>query len=115
MKSKILLALLAVSSMAFAKALDTPARAEKVQDYLQKSVLKIQGVNGIGIGGCNPRTGAEDLDHNFVHCIVIYTETVQAEKKMLGLYPTGTAIRGVFVTIKRIGKVVPQPRMSVSG
>jgi len=115
MKIKIALAVLALSMTTWARALDKIGNAQKVKTYLEKTIFEIKGVNGIGIGGCNPRTGQQDVDHNFVYCVVVYAETKQALKTLKGLYPMGTQIRGVFIAIEYMGKIVPEPRMSAGG
>lgn len=118
MKKTLLVALglsLPVFSFAAGRALDTAERAILVKDSIQEPLFEINGVNGIGVGACDPDTGEESMRRNFVHCVVIRTSTKAAEKKILKMYPQGTRVRGVFIAVKFIGKIVPQPRMSVGG
>lgn len=109
---KLILVLSLLSIMAQARALDTAAKARRVKAQIQNSVMSVPGVNGIGITGCNPATGLFDLGHDFVHCIQITTETKAAMKSLQRTYPPGVKFRGVFVTVKYIGTITPQPRMS---
>ncbi len=115
MKLKMTFAILALAMTTSAAALNAEDRARKVKDYLQKTVFEIKGVNGIGISGCNSRTGELQIDDNSVPCVMIYAESAQTQRKLIGLYPPGTQIRGVFIAIKFVGKIRPQPRMSVGG
>lgn len=108
----LLVTVLLVPFITHAKALDTPARALRVKSKIQDAVLSLVGVNGIGITGCDPISGLASLEGNFVHCISIYTESDEALAQVEALYPSGTKIRNVFVTVMQIGPIVPQPRMS---
>ncbi len=114
MKQIFLLGLIVTQCvLANAKALDRPTRALRVQDQIAEEILDIKGVNGIGIGGCNPETGEQDiLGGDFVHCVVISGETKRAVKALLKLYPQGTQLDGVFIAVKYLGVLRPEPRMS---
>lgn len=107
--------LLTFACMSFAAAIDTPDRAIAVQERIQNSIFAIKGVNGLGIGGCDVRTGKEALSANlghkpFVHCLVINTETKDAYNYLIKRYPVGSKIDGVFVAVRHIGVIRPQPR-----
>lgn len=111
---KKLMTLIAISLMPFmaqAEALDTPNKAMKVQDQMSDFVFAMAGVNGFGITGCDPETGVANLDRDFVHCLVINTETATAFKAVSTVYPVGTQIKGVYVVVKKIGTISAQPRM----
>lgn len=112
--SMSLIGLCTVANLAFAAALDTPDRAMAVQARLEKVVLGIKDVNGIGIAGCDPRTGKENSASggNFVHCVLINTATRAAYQRVSQMYPTGTRVNGVFVAVEYIGVIDPQPRSS---
>ena len=98
--------------LAQARAIDTIHKARKVKSQIEKSVLEIPGVNGIGITGCDPRTGVQNIDRDFVYCVGITTETKAAQRAVERMYPKGMKFRGVFVTVRHIGKIVAQPRLS---
>jgi len=106
------LALMAVTSIAHARPLDTPDRALALQKKLTPKVLTIEGVNGIGIIGCNPRTGETEVADDFVHCVVIYTITEDTALKVKKLFPTGQKVKGVFVVTEVIGEIEPRPRIT---
>ena len=108
--SLIVSTLLTFASSSFAAALDTPDRAMALQDRLEKSLFAIHGVNGVGIGGCDPKTGKESVNKSFVHCLDIMTETKDAYNYLLKKYPVGTKVDGVFISIQHIGVIRPQPR-----
>lgn len=94
------------SSLAFASSID------EAKEELTPIVFAMDGVNGIGITGCDPETGENSFDPGFVHCIRVYTETKAAKEALLKLYPVGSTYKGYFVTVKYIGVIEPQPRMS---
>lgn len=102
-----------VSTAIFAAPIDNPRKAMIVQNILSPKVLQFPGVNGIAISGCNPRTGELDMRHNFVHCVVIFTETVTAATELLKHFPVGYKFDGVYIAVKYIGKIGPQPGMTV--
>lgn len=113
MKNLIFLATIFMTLVARAAALDTPDRAKAVKNKLSPVIFQIKGVNGIGVGGCNPQTGAESNGAgDFVHCVAIYAETQAAFRKLNALYPQGTQIGGVYVIIRFMGPVEIQPRMT---
>lgn len=96
-------------------ALDTPQRATLVKNYMEKAVLSLDGVNGIGITGCNSRTGERfQSGQPFVHCVSISTDSPEGYALVSHLYPRGININGVYITVEQIGKIVPQPRVTGS-
>lgn len=115
MKKFLLICLVCLSSQfALAEALDTPQKANSVKNKLENTVLNISGVNGIGITGCDPKTGKKsDLSGDFVHCVVIFTENEEAYRFVQNLYPEPTRIQNVFVVVELTGEVVPEPRLTV--
>ncbi len=93
------------------KALDTPDKAIKLQEKLTPIVFAIDGVNGIGITSCHPKTGARDFaTQEYVHCININTETDEAFNKVIKRYPPGKKVEDVFIAVEKIGKISIQPR-----
>lgn len=115
MKQAIFTITLLFTSIGFTRPLNSEDQALKVRDLIQPAVLQIEGVNGIGITGCNPKTGKQDVMNDFVHCVVVYAETDEGFEQVSKLYPQGTKIKGVWIVIDQIGTIVPQPRMSVGG
>ncbi|MDZ4662278.1 MAG: hypothetical protein SGJ18_11740 [Pseudomonadota bacterium] len=112
MKKIFVLTMVLVGHLALAgEALDSPKRAIKVKDRLQKSVFQIEGVNGIGVTGCDPATGKASLDKDFVHCVSISTENEEAYDYVLGLYPTRTKVGGVFIVVENVGVITSEPRL----
>lgn len=93
------------------RALDDEERAVQVKDRLQKQVFKIKGVHGIGVTGCNPRTGKHDLENDFVHCVYISVHTDQAYRFLGRQFPRKAQIDGVFITVEKGSEPSPQPRM----
>lgn len=113
---KLSLIILILSLQVFASnALNKPDSAIRVKEQIQEMILGIKGVNGIGITGCNPKTGVKDISAKFVHCVSISTETKVAFAKLRRTYPLGTQIKGVFIWIEYIGRITPQPRMTAGG
>lgn len=102
-----------ISQISFAGALDTPHRAIRVKNSLATSVLNMNGVNGIGVTGCDPETGKKNIDGDFVHCVVIMTETKEAARALKKLYPDGSKVKGVFVTVSFVGPIEPQPGVTI--
>ncbi len=113
--NKTMLAILSLTLIGTlqARPLDTPNAATTLKNALSKSVMVMDGVNGIGVTGCNPLSGEASLKGNFVHCVQIMTETEDAARALRILYPEGTKIKGVFVVILQIGRIGIQPRISV--
>lgn len=99
---------LAATTSVFARAIDTADHAIEVKDKLQNLVFEIEGVNSIGVTGCNPRTGARDVSGPFVHCVSIGTETHESYNTVIQLFPRGKKIDGVYVTVKYAGRIVVQ-------
>lgn len=97
---------------ASANTTDTSERAEMVQDTITPAALSVPGVNSIGITGCNSKTGLKDLSKNFVYCVEIGAETVEAFLKLKSFYPAPTKINGIYITITKHGPFEIQPRMS---
>ncbi len=99
---------LTATTTVFAKAIDTADHAIEVKEKLQNLVFNIEGVNGIGVSGCNPRTGARDVSGPFVHCVSISTETRDSYNTVIQLFPLGKKIDGVFITVQYVGRIVVQ-------
>lgn len=110
--SMTLIGLTTIANLALAGALDTPDRARAVKDRLAKVVFTIKDVNGIGVSGCDPRTGKLNVTSgkDFVHCVEINTATRAAYQRVSQMYPTGTKVNGVFVAVQYIGVISTQPR-----
>ena len=102
------------SLTAFAGALDRPTRAKALKENMAPIVLRMTGVNGIGVSGCEPATGAlSEGSGDFVHCVAIYAETEAAQDALEALYPVGTKINGVYVATLLLGEIIIQPRISL--
>ncbi len=114
MKTIIALLITVVGVSAFAaKALDKPTKAKRAKKSLEAIVFQIEGVNGIGVTGCDPKTGKKsDFSADFVHCVEVMTETDAAKEQVLAIYPEGTKIKGAFVIVNKVGEIVPHPRAS---
>lgn len=110
---KLILALSLLPLISFARPLDTIEKAKQVMDQLLETVSRIHGVNSIGITGCDPRTGEPNIFTDYIHCVQITTETVAAENYLLRMFPPGKKINGVYISVKYIGVIAPQPRMGV--
>jgi hypothetical protein len=107
-----LLALM-TSFSAHADQIGNDHAARALQNKLEPIVFGIEGVNGIGITGCDPVTGAQsNFKSDFVLCVSVMTVTEEAAQTVLNLYPAGQKVDGVFVTVQAIGEIVAQPRMS---
>ncbi len=113
MNKIIILTVLLSGNILFAKALDTSAKAKATKASISSTVLSMVGVNGLGITGCNPKTGEFDITNNFVHCVVVYTETEEAYHALKVLLPTKTKIKDVYVEVEYLGEIVPQPTVGL--
>jgi hypothetical protein len=106
-----ILALFAVFGIQGALADTASMRAARdVKEQIQSLLFSMKGVNGVGITGCDSNGkqvvgGSED-------CISIGTETAAAASALRTLLPSGTRVDGVFVVVKKIGTIRPQPRAS---
>ena len=104
-----------VSFVAFAHPVnrsDDPEKATQVKEQLEPLVMLMEGVNGIGVTGCDPVTGTPLVTGDFVHCVKILTETEEAYKTLLDLYPVGSTVDDIFITVENVGPIGPQPNAS---
>ena len=110
MKSILLCLLLSFLST---HSLAEESAAKALHEKVTETLLSMQGVNGVGIGGCDPETGEEtDFSKDYIECLAIYTETEEAAQALLTLFPQGQKVDGVFVIVEFIGEIRAQPRMS---
>ncbi|MGE3684223.1 MAG: hypothetical protein AB7G93_21080 [Bdellovibrionales bacterium] len=94
---------------AFSDPLDGPERAIALQNKIERSVMQIEGINGLGITGCDPETGViSDLEKEFVHCVIIYAETDGGAEQAVAKFPPGEKVDGVFVVVEWIGEIGPR-------
>lgn len=107
-----LAAMILLSQTTLAKALDTPDEARKVKKQIASAVMQLEGVNGIGLTGCNPTTGQKDISGDFVYCVNIMTETQEAYEFLNAIYPSVTKVNGVIISVDYVGKIEMAPRMS---
>jgi hypothetical protein len=103
-------AMIFVSSVGFSKPLDTPVKAQSVRDQIAPAVFKLGG--SPGVVGCDPQTGEAGVAGDFVYCVGIRAQTIEALELFSQLYPVGTQINGVFITVKYLGRIEAQPRLS---
>lgn len=101
------------SSYTEAKALDGSRRATTLMRRMSAMTSAMAGVNGIGVTGCDPRTGEANIGNDFVHCVRISTETEEAFEALRKLFPVGSKINETFITIRYVGPIEEEPRMSV--
>ncbi len=96
---------------AFAGALDSDVRATRVKNKIRNAVMAIEGVNAIGVTGCDPQTGKMDLQNDFVHCVIISAHLPEAYEYLSQLYPSRTKIDGVYIVVEKRDQSTAQPRM----
>jgi hypothetical protein len=111
----IVASILSLSQTVSAQATTSPA--ERLKNQMEPNVMAMIGVEGIGVGGCNPSSGdlatIDDLGlGRFLECVVIYTDGHRSIVALRRLYPVGTRINGVFVATQVTGRVGPYPRMT---
>lgn len=112
-KSFLLIAITLLGSSVFAGAINSINKARYAQDRLGY-LMDYPGVNGLGIGGCDPKTGVESRNYDrYVYCVVVNTETKAAAKKILQTFPVGTKVNGIYVAVRVIGVITIQPRISI--
>ncbi|MEK7355221.1 MAG: hypothetical protein AAB250_02140 [Bdellovibrionota bacterium] len=99
-----------VCASAFATSME---EARAVKEKIKPALSAMQGVAGIGLAYCDAETGAESTAaKEVVACVAIRTQTELAEQALLALYPRGSQVEGVYLSIRYVGRVVIHPRMS---
>ncbi len=87
-------------------------KPRQLQEKISSFVMQMEGVNGIGITGCDPETYEQSVEPGFIYCISIMTETEEAAEALSLLFPNGTRVEDVLITILHIGPVTTNPRIS---
>jgi len=116
---KLLLAVLLTASTCFADGLNmstsgpTLMEVTSISDNLTPSIFGIKGINGIGPGLCEVKTGksfgklfAENAPVDlltFENCLQVLTETKEAQEKLLNLIPAGSKVNGIYVDFEFVG------------
>ena len=72
-------------------------KAKELNEKVAEILLDAEGVNSTGISSCNNEI-----------CIVITTETEEAENALKTLYPEGARIDGILVEVENVGEIVAQ-------
>jgi hypothetical protein len=110
-KYLLVLSLIFASLTVNAQALDTPDQARKVKNNISDQVFGLPRVHGLGITGCDPRTGERlSTDRRFVHCVQINTDSQETLDYLQELFPPGRKVQGVFVIIQLSERPSIQPR-----
>ena len=102
-----------INTTTFASVSGTQQGAIALQKTLSPALSTMEGVNGSGIGACDPVTGqiADLGEHaDFVHCLRVNTTTEAATEALQTLYPIGKKINGVFVSVENVGDIHAFPR-----
>lgn len=86
--------------------------AKQVQQAIMHEVIKVKGVNSVGLTACDSRTGQIDRKHGEVYCVVIGVETRRDKEVMERTIYPGSQIDGIYIVVEHVGKIRPQPRMS---
>ncbi len=92
------------------------ARASAVKEQYQEAFMAMTGVNGIGITMCNRRTGRSDINApraSQVACVIVMTESRQAQAALEALYGESTKLQGVIFTFEHRGAIRPQPAVTI--
>ncbi len=84
--------------------------AAHIQAELMPSLMYMVGVNGVGLGACNPNTGEAVTDKSapFIYCIIVTTDSEETAQALRVLLPTGYQVRGVYIHVETIGAVLAQ-------
>jgi hypothetical protein len=101
-----------LTSLPAAQAATTLDDARDAKESISEFTLSMEGVNGIGIGSCDSKTGKRSRAGNHVYCVVISTASTKSFNALKALLPTGTRYMGVYISIENIGPIRPQPRAS---
>lgn len=112
MKSIVALTLIFSGIFAQAAGLGRYQEAQAALNKHASNILSVPGVNSIGLAACDSRTG-ELTRSGDVYCILSTTETQAAADYLGRVYPSGRPLEGVMFWIQVIGKIGPEPRMTV--
>jgi hypothetical protein len=116
---KTLASLLLILSIASPASAGSPKNSmEDVKTFkesIEESLFRISGVNGVGIGGCDPATGkATNFRGDYVFCVTVFTETQEAAEHVNRVYPEGRLVNGIYVRAEAIGRIEAQPRVTIT-
>lgn len=110
MKNLILALALVASSTAFA---DSSTKASKVKDQYQNVLTSMVGMNGVGISGCDKKSGELSLEKGFVHCIVVNFSDNVAFDNATATFNAPFKVDGVWVSFRVVGVIRPKPGVTI--
>src|SRR5689334_11202892 len=103
---KLVITLLFLASAALASPLNSLEQARSAKQIIKRQLAEYDGVNGIGIGFCDPQTGykAPPQAQEVEYCVQVDATTKVAFNELCELYPLGSRVKGVFVYFILSGK-----------